>query len=285
MLVPTFARGPPPPPDGAPRNNMAGLPRIGQPGLFFRDRCARLRQSAAMFRLSDDGAVARLTLDRPQTRNAIPAAGWAELERLIGTVGDGDARLLIVAGEGGAFCAGADLSDFPALRDDEAARIRFREGMRAALDALAALPIPTIALIEGPCYGAGVALALACDLRIAGAEARFAITPAKIGISYPQEDVHRLVGAVGPGQASRLLFTARSIDAAEALRIGLADLAEHEGLIEAILANDRASLASLKRAIALAGEGRRTDAGQDRRFDALIAGEEMARRLEALGRK
>jgi enoyl-CoA hydratase/carnithine racemase len=221
-----------------------------------------------MFRLDQDGEVARLTLDRPQARNAIPAAGWGELERLIGTV---EGRLLVVAGAGGAFCAGADLSDLPALR---------RAEMRAALDALRGLAMPTIARIDGACYGAGVALALACDLRVAGPGARFAITPAKIGVSYPQEDVHRLVALVGPGQAARLLFTAATIDAAEAIRIGLAELA---GLDEAaILANDPGSLAALKRAIAL---GVRSDAGQDRRFDELLAGEALARRLEALRRK
>ncbi len=233
-----------------------------------------------MFRLIRDGAVARLMLDRPEARNAIPAAGWAGLARAVGDAAD--SRLLIVSGAGGAFCAGADLADFPAFREDEAARIRFREEMRGALDRLRDLPVPTIALIEGPCYGAGVALAMACDIRVAGAGARFAITPAKIGISYPQEDVHRLVALVGPGQASRLLFTADSIDAEEALRIGLVEQIGGEApLIAAILANDDASLAALKRAIALG----RSDPEQDRRFDALIGGAEMARRLEALRRK
>lgn len=237
--------------------------------------------SGAMFRLTRDGAVARLLLDRPEARNAIPAAGWAELAQAIGEAGD--ARLLILSGAGNAFCAGADLADFPAFRDGEAARVAFREEMRAALDRLRDLPIPTIARIEGPCYGAGVALAMACDLRVAAADARFAITPAKIGISYPQEDVHRLVALVGPGQTARLLFTAAAIGAEEALRIGLVELVGDEApVIASILANDGASLAALKRAIAL---GRRSDAGQDSRFDALIAGDEAARRLEALRRK
>jgi enoyl-CoA hydratase/carnithine racemase len=155
--------------------------------------------------------------------------------------------------------------------------------MRDALDALRALPIPTVARIDGPCYGAGVALAMACDLRIATAGSRFAITPAKIGISYPQEDVHRLVALVGPGQAARLLFTAETIDGAEALRIGLVELQDADE--SAILANDPQSLIMLKRAIALAAQGVRSDAGQDRGFDALIAGDASAARLEALRRK
>lgn len=234
-----------------------------------------------MFRLIREGEAARLTLARPEARNAIPLAGWAELSRLLRDLGP--ARLLIVAGEG-AFCAGADLSDFATMRAEEGGIAHFRQTMRAALDALRDLPIPTIAVVDGPCYGAGVALAMACDLRIAGPRASFAITPAKIGISYPQEDVHRLVELVGPGQAARLLFTAIAIDGAEAARIGLVELydADPALLVEAILANDGESLATLKRAIAL---GRRSDPEQDRRFDALIAGPMLAARLEALRRK
>ena len=235
-----------------------------------------------MFRLTRDGPVARLLLDRPEARNAIPASGWAELARIVGQLGD--AHLLVVSGAGGAFCAGADLSDFPGFQRDEAARRRFRGEMREALDALAGLPVPTVALVDGPCFGAGVALAMACDLRIATPEARFAITPAKLGISYPQEDVHRLVRLVGPGQAARLLFTASPIDGAEAARIGLVEVCgvADGPIVEAILANDRDSLATLKRAIAL---GRRSDAGQDARFDALIGGPALSERLEALRRK
>jgi len=235
-----------------------------------------------MFRLTRDGEVARLLLDRPEARNAVRARGWAELARLVG--GAADARLLIVSGAGGAFCAGADLSDFPTFQHDEAARRRFREDMRAALDALAGLALPTIALIDGPCFGAGVALAMACDLRIASPAARFAITPAKIGISYPQEDVHRLVALVGPGQAARLLFTALPIDGVEAARIGLVELYDvAEGpIVDAILANDGDSLAALKRAVGL---GRRSDAQQDDIFDSLIGGPALTRRLEALRRK
>jgi enoyl-CoA hydratase/carnithine racemase len=224
-----------------------------------------------MFRLTQDGDVARLTLERPEARNAIPAAGWAELARLLGTV---EGRLLVVSGAGGAFCAGADLGDLAALR---------REEMRSALDALRDLAMPTLARIDGPCFGAGVALAMACDLRVAGPGARFAITPAKIGISYPQEDVYRLVALVGPGQAARLLFTAAAIDGAEAMRIGLVEF--HELDEAAILAADPQSLATLKRAIRLAGDGVRVDPEQDRRFDVLLGSEAAALRLEALRRK
>jgi enoyl-CoA hydratase/carnithine racemase len=155
--------------------------------------------------------------------------------------------------------------------------------MRGGLDRLRDLPIPTAALIEGACYGAGVALAMACDLRLASAGARFGITPAKLGIGYPQEDVHRLVGLVGAGQAGRLLFSAGTIDAAEAHRIGLVELiAEPEGaaaMLASIAAMEPGSLRMLKRGIGLAAAGIVSDEEQDRRFDELLASDELAARL------
>jgi enoyl-CoA hydratase/carnithine racemase len=243
--------------------------------------------SGAMFRLERNDDYARLTLDRPEARNAIPAAGWATLSEKLAVVEASDARLLVVTGAGETFCAGADLGDFAAMRGDEAAVARFRRDMRGALDRLRALAIPTLALIDGHCFGAGVALALACDIRMARLASRYAITPAKLGIAFPQEDVHRLVALVGPGQAARLLFTGETIGGDEAKHIGLVDYHCHSEseAIEAILANSAESLVALKRALALAAEGVRSDPKQDARFDALLGGDELARRLEALGRK
>jgi enoyl-CoA hydratase/carnithine racemase len=219
--------------------------------------------SAPMFLLERNDEHARLTLDRPEARNAIPAAGWAELSDKIGVVEASDVRMLVVTGADETFCAGADL------------------------DRLRALAIPTVALIEGHCYGAGVALAMACDFRIASLTAQFAITPAKIGISYPQEDVHRLVALVGPGQAARMLFSGLVVYSDEAKHIGLIEtqMPGHKSFFEAILANDRESLIVLKQTIARAAEGVRNDPEMDARFDALMGSDEAARRLEALRRK
>jgi enoyl-CoA hydratase/carnithine racemase len=241
-----------------------------------------------MFDLDLSGAVARLTLDRPEARNAIPLAGWRELAARVREAEAAGARALVLAGSPAAFCAGADLQDFPILQRDSAARTDFRSAMRDGLDGLAGATMPTVAAIEGPCYGAGVALALACDLRLAGPGARFAVTPAKFGISYPQEDVARLVALVGPGQASRLLLTALPIDAAEAARIGLVEIhrpdfdAALDELVGAFVAASPASHRTLKRAIALAARGIATDAAQDESFDALFGAEDFARRFAAL---
>ncbi|HYD39133.1 MAG TPA: enoyl-CoA hydratase/isomerase family protein, partial [Allosphingosinicella sp.] len=197
------------------------------------------------------------------------------------------ARLIVLSGSSEAFCAGADLADFPAFAGPGKATA-FRLAMRESLDSVANLSIASIALVEGPCFGAGVALAMACDLRVAGPGARFAITPAKFGISYPQEDVARLVALVGPGQASRLLLGAVGLDAGEAARIGLVELvaddtgAAIEALAEAICANSADSVAVLKRAIRLAARGVDRDEGQDRRFDAMFGSDDLRERLAAL---
>ena len=236
-----------------------------------------------MFDLAIDGAVARLRVSRPEARNAIPLEGWSRLAAAGEEAVAKGAHVLILSGvPGGVFCAGADIAGFDRFRDDEPARSEFRRAMREGLDRLSALQIPTIALIEGDCYGAGVAVALACDVRVAVPGARFAITPARFGISYPQEDVHRLVALVGPGQASRLFLTAASIDADEARRIGLVELLGNADDIAAtIAANDPASLTTLKRAVRLAVHGIGQDDEQDRAFDDLLGSDALAERLRA----
>ena len=239
-----------------------------------------------MFGLEIEEGIARLTLRRPKRRNAIPASKWLELAALLTEIGE--AKVLILGGEaGGAFCAGADISEFRTFTHDPAAARRFRTEMRVALCALRDVPIPAIAVVEGACYGAGVALAMACDVRVAGPHARFAITPAKLGISYPQEDVHRLVSLVGPGQASRMLLSAEAIDAVEAARIGLVELVADDAaaaagaLAAAMAANDAQSLALLKSAVRLAGTGDSHDAEMDRAFDATFLSDGFRARLKA----
>lgn len=241
-----------------------------------------------MLDLTLDGPVAHLRLNRPETRNAIPARDWALLAHRCGEAIRSGARLLILSGTQQAFCAGADLEDFRAFATDPKATSAFRTMMRTGLEALRDLPIATIAVVEGPCYGAGVALAMACDIRVAGEGARFAITPAKFGISYPQEDVARLVALVGPGQASRLLLGAGTVDSAEAARIGLVELAAAdvgpavEALAATILANSGESIAVLKRAIRIASGGAVRDEEQDRSFDSLFGSADFRERLAAL---
>ena len=241
-----------------------------------------------MFKLSIDNGIGLLRLARPEARNAIPVEAWAELGHRADQAVRGGARILIVEGEPrGEFSAGADLGDFDSFAGNPDARAAFRLKMRSGIDRVRDVPIPTVAVIEGTCYGAGLALAMACDIRFAGPAAQFAITPAKLGISYPQEDVHRLVALVGAGQAARLLLTAQVIDGPEAERIGLVEkyletglAGEVERIAEAVAANDPQSLLTLKRSIRLAAAGVSQDEAQDRRFDDLLGSDAMLERLQ-----
>ena len=200
-----------------------------------------------MIALDQDGPIVRLTLDRPERRNAMGTAHWQALAEMIARIPADAAVVLLRSAVPGTFSAGADLKEIAHLADAVEARAPFRLALQAAADALAALPIPMVAAIEGGCHGAGFALALAADVRVATHDAHFALPPARLGIGYPAEALGLLQQLIGPGQAARLLFTAEPIDAAEAHRIGLVDMIGDGAAVAAtIAANDRAALVTLK---------------------------------------
>jgi enoyl-CoA hydratase/carnithine racemase len=234
-----------------------------------------------MFILDSTGPVARISLDRPAARNAIAIDQWPVLAELVDRAVNGGARALIVrSAPPNIFSAGADLGDLDGLSADPALRRRFRVDMARAFDAIARAPIATIAAIDGGCYGAGVALALACDIRIAGDQALFGITPAKVGIVYPAGDVARLKALVGPGQAARLMLTGMTIDADEARAIGLVEERARKAdeaaltLADAIAANSRSSVAALKRILD-------ADPDSDRLFEDAFGGPDFREGLAA----
>lgn len=191
--------------------------------------------------------VTRITLDRPAQRNALATADWERLADIVAGIPADGGPVLLRSSSPGIFCAGADLRDLSRLADEPERRVHFRKAMRAAVESMAALPMPVIAAIDGGCHGAGVALALAADIRIAGPDASFAIPPARLGIAYPASDVARLERRIGHSQAARLLFTGMMIGAEEARRIGLVDMfGDGASIADGIAQNDRAALAALK---------------------------------------
>jgi enoyl-CoA hydratase/carnithine racemase len=236
-----------------------------------------------MIRVQFDEAIALLTLDRAGARNALPIAAWDAIAEAAAAVAASDARVLILqSAMPGMFSAGADLAEFAALVADPAMRTRFRTAMAGGIEAVAALPIPVIAAVDGGCFGAAVALTLACDIVIAGDAAVFATTPAKLGIGYPASDVARLRTRVGAGQAARMLFTGDRIDADEAARIGLAHCrvadagVEARAMAEMIAANDADAVRMLKAVL------RDPDApGHDQAFEDAFGSPAFAQRLDA----
>jgi enoyl-CoA hydratase/carnithine racemase len=170
-------------------------------------------------RMETVGPVATLTIDRPAKRNAMSFEMWSAIPGLLASVPP-DARVLVVQG-GDHFSAGADISEFESLRSGADGASRYGDTVHAAERAIALFDRPTIAVVHGVCVGGGCEIALACDMRIAADNARFGITPAKLGIVYSFTSTKRLVEAVGPAWARQILFTADIIDAPTALRIGL----------------------------------------------------------------
>lgn len=175
--------------------------------------------------LIKNGAIGELVLNRPNAKNAISHAMWRAMPGLIGEAANDPAiRVLMVhGGDEGAFCAGADIAELATIADDPKAADRFHAQMRVALDILLNFPGPVIARIDGPCIGAGLALALACDLRFTADTSLFGITPAKLGLTYPLADTRALVALIGPARAKDLIFSSRLIHADEALRLGLVE--------------------------------------------------------------
>ena len=222
------------------------------------------------------GAVAELVLNRPHTRNALTQAMWAALPGLLEDIA-ADCRVLIVRGAGEAFASGADISEFAEVYATPARGEAYSRQIAAALDALAAFPHPSIAMIRGACFGGGCALALACDLRFADESARFAITPAKMGLIYPFNDTRRLVDTVGAPMARDMLYSARTLDAAEALACGLTNRLASPAGLERIVADYVAQLLDMsphsaeltKRMLALVLDGQD---GDDETTKALFAG-------------
>ena len=233
-----------------------------------------------MFRLEQDRNVARVIIDRGERRNAIPLGAWVQLEKVVTQAAATDARLVVItSADPESFCAGADLKEFPTFAEDPKKRQLFRGAMASAIARVRACNKPTLAVIEGGCFGAGVSLAMACDVRVVSPHASFAITPARFGISYPQPDLERLTALVGPGQAARLVYGAETIDAAEAHRIGLVELIDEsdrlgEAMIASIAGNAPYSLCALKATMV----GRY---GVDQRFDDAFSSKDFAEGWDA----
>jgi enoyl-CoA hydratase len=167
--------------------------------------------------------IARLTFDHPRRMNAITAAMWQALPGLLDQVQDDPAiRVLLLQGAGDrAFCTGNDISEFEAIRADAAQSAAYNALQRAVAERMAALEKPAIAAIHGHCLGAGLELALQCDMRFASQEARMGVPAVRLGLPYRLEDIAKLVDVAGLATARRMVLTGRSFAGAELERMGL----------------------------------------------------------------
>ena len=158
------------------------------------------------------GDVALLTIDRPERRNAVDHDTLVAIQAGIGAAVDEGAKVIVLTGAGGHFCAGADLTGV-----EDAG---FATALRGVLDLLTSVPVATIAAVDGAALGGGTQLASFCDLRVATPNARFGIPAAKLGLMVDANTVQRVVTLAGGGAARAMLLAASTIDGEEAHRLG-----------------------------------------------------------------
>ncbi|MFM9973575.1 MAG: enoyl-CoA hydratase-related protein [Beijerinckiaceae bacterium] len=167
--------------------------------------------------------IATVVINAPQRRNCIDLATWKAFPPLFAALDtERDLRAVLLKGQGHeAFSTGADIAEFETARATaEGSRTYEIENVRA-FEAVSALSRPVIAVIHGYCFGAGVGLAAACDIRMASDDAVFSVPAARLGVGYPPVALKSLVALMGPEPVKHLFFSAGRLDAAKALAVGL----------------------------------------------------------------
>ncbi|MGL4610168.1 MAG: enoyl-CoA hydratase/isomerase family protein [Trueperaceae bacterium] len=180
-----------------------------------------------------DGNIAIITVDRPDALNALNADLLFELSAAVGLAeADYNVRALIITGAGRAFIAGADISNLQRLSDIFSSREAALAGQEL-MSAIAALPFPTIAAVNGFALGGGLELALACDLRVASKTARLGLPEVGLGLLPGYGGTQRLPRLIGQGRALDLILTGRHVHADEALQLGLVNRVSDDALASA----------------------------------------------------
>jgi enoyl-CoA hydratase len=164
-------------------------------------------------RRGEAGQVSLLTLDRPERRNALDTPHWKALADAVRKAGQQGARAIAITGAGSSFCAGGDLNepDYRALA----------EASDDCLEAITSVPVPVIAHVNGPAVGAGLILAVTCDLRVAEPTARFAIPAAAISRPVHPAVIRMLVAHAGIGASRAMLLGGEWLEADRAYQLGL----------------------------------------------------------------
>lgn len=194
-----------------------------------------------------DGAVGHAIFNNPERHNAVSLEMWDALDIILEAYeNDADVRLVVLSGAGGkAFVSGADISKFEKERGSKEASERYNNRIKEVYQRIEHFLKPTIAMINGHCIGGGLNLAVCSDLRFCTTTSKFAMPAAKLALGYPYHAIRRLMAAIGPAAARQLMFTAKSIDADTAYRLGLVQevvpaerLERHVGEIAAAIASN-----------------------------------------------
>lgn len=210
--------------------------------------------------VQNSGGVATVTLNRPEKLNALTTAGFLELtDTLRRLARDDAAAVVVVTGAGRAFCAGGDVASMAEDREFTEPTLEGRaQTLREAMDCarlLHDMPKPTIAMLRGAAAGAGLSIALACDLRIASEKARLVTAFREVAYSGDFGGSYYLTRLVGPSKAKELYFLSQRLDAEQALKLGLVNFvvpdaeleSRTQALADGIAAGPRVALRYMKR--------------------------------------
>ena len=187
-------------------------------------------------RVATTSGVTRLTLTRPAARNSLTQSLCAAIRgALSAAAADPQCRALVIEGSGGSFASGADLAELDELHGQRERLLANYRELRETQEQLYALDRPTVAAVDGYCLGAGLSLALACDLCVATPRSVFAAPPARLGLLYSDREVWRLALRIGFAHSRDLLFTGRRVSAAEAFALGLIERVSEVDGLDAVL--------------------------------------------------
>lgn len=177
-----------------------------------------------IYEFDEISGIARLTIHRPQVKNALNKSTRKEIRMIVDRLKNDDAvKVLIITGAGeDSFVSGADVREFKDAKPIDIEAYASTLGQQLLCD-IENLPIPVIAKINGYCFGGGCELAMACDIRIASDNAKFGQLEINLGLIPGAGGTQRLPRLVGVGRAKEIMFTGRILDAAEAEKIGLID--------------------------------------------------------------
>jgi enoyl-CoA hydratase/carnithine racemase len=219
--------------------------------------------------------VCRLTIDNPAKRNALD---HDILDALAAELAVIDARCLLITATGPVFSAGYDIGNLPSGELAEEAAALVAHPFTAAIEALDAFPYPVVAALNGHTIGGGLELALACDLRIASADAMLGMPPARLGLVYSHTGLRRFVDTIGAARTRELFFTARNVSASRA---------EAWGLVNEVVPAGELAARGVEYAVGIAANAPLSLAGNKRVLRELLAAEgsvpeEVARELVAL---
>jgi enoyl-CoA hydratase len=239
-----------------------------------------------MISQSRDAGVAVIEIDRQERRNALDTAHCDGLRDAVREQANEGARAIVLTGAGSVFCSGADLG---AAHQGAVYDAAFRDALYSMLTAITVVSVPVLAVVNGPAIGAGTQLALACDLRVAAPSAAFAIPTARLGLAVDPWTIGRLAALCGGGTAQAVLVGCDTLDAAGALRCGLAsrlgDRAAALAWARELAALAPLTLAYNKRALNQGFEAAAADGDLIKAFDACWASDDCAEGQRARAEK